>query len=125
MHREFYKDKADELEPLLTRIQDAILNRRILGSQRGLQFGGPAILRKHARLYNCTATYCDRVRAFQETMWLLLCGCGVGVSVQKHHIAKLPAIRPVNKGEVAVFAVPDSIEGWADALGVLLSAYVR
>ena len=55
-------------------------------------------------------------------MWLLLCGAGVGFSVQRHHIARLPAlVRPM--GEEAEFKVPDTIEGWADALGVLLSAY--
>ncbi|MFM2092643.1 MAG: hypothetical protein RLZZ127_3132, partial [Planctomycetota bacterium] len=78
---------------------------------------------KNARLYNCTVSYCDRPRFFQESLWLLLCGCGVGFSVQRHHVAKLPPIaRPA--GERLLFQVPDSIEGWADALGVLMSSYL-
>ena len=106
----------------IDRAMNALRSRRVLGSQRGLQFGGDPILRKNARLYNCTASYCDRPRFFQESLWLLLCGCGVGFSVQKHHVARLPKIaRP--QGEPLGFAVEDSIEGWADALGVLVSSY--
>jgi len=72
---------------------------------------------------NCSFSYVDRARFFQEAMYLLLCGCGVGFSVQRHHVAKLPAIQAPASGEAKVFTVPDSIEGWADAFGVLLSSY--
>jgi ribonucleoside-diphosphate reductase alpha chain len=71
---------------------------------------------------NCSASYADRVRCFQEFEFLLLCGCGVGMSVQKHHINKLPTITKrieVKKKHI----VEDSIEGWADAIGVLVSSY--
>jgi ribonucleoside-diphosphate reductase alpha chain len=94
-----------------------------LGSQRGLQFAGRAILEKNARLYNCTASYCDRTRFFQEAMWLLLCGCGVGFSVQKHHIKKLPKIKAPNTRKKKTYVIPDTIEGWSDAIGVLMSTY--
>ena len=100
----------------------AAKDRLVLGSQRALQFGGRPVLDKNARLYNCTVSYCDRPRFFQEALWLLLCGCGVGFSVQSHHIARLPVIkRPTD--ERATFLIPDSIEGWADALGALMSSY--
>jgi len=102
--------------------KQAARERLVLGSQRALQFGGKPVEDKNARLYNCTVSYCDRPRFFQEALWLLLCGCGVGFSVQKHHIAQLPMIaRP--GGEKVTFAIEDSIEGWADALGVLVSSY--
>jgi len=102
--------------------KDAAKDRLVLGSQRALQFGGKPVADKNARLYNCTVSYCDRTRFFQEALWLLLCGCGVGFSVQHHHISRLPGItRPGS--ERVTFQVPDSIEGWADAVGVLLSAY--
>jgi ribonucleoside-triphosphate reductase (thioredoxin) len=102
--------------------KSAMKDRLVLGSQRALQFGGKPIVDKNARLYNCTVSYCDRPRFFQEALWLLLCGCGVGFSVQRHHAAKLPAIaRPT--GEKVTYQIPDSIEGWADALGVLMSSY--
>jgi ribonucleoside-triphosphate reductase len=71
---------------------------------------------------NCCASYADRHRFFQETMYLLLCGCGVGFSVQKHHVAKLPKIASRTKGKKE-FVIPDSIEGWADAIGALLQSY--
>lgn len=103
--------------------------KKVLGSQRALQFGGDPILKKNARIYNCTVSFCDRIRFFQEAFWLLLCGCGVGFSVQKHHIAKLPEFSnklPIGKKEgkpVKKYLIPDSIEGWSDALGILLASY--
>lgn len=101
---------------------DMMEKKRILGSQRALQFGGEPAIKKNARVYNCVASYADRPRFFQEFFWLLLCGCGAGFSVQKHHVAKLPKILSPS-GEEEVFFVPDTIEGWADAVGVLLSTY--
>lgn len=71
---------------------------------------------------NCTASYVDRVEFFPQCMYLLLCGCGVGFSVQKHHVEKLPRIWPRDKGRKK-FTIPDTIEGWADAIGILMSSY--
>lgn len=103
---------------------DAMRKKRILGSQRGLQFGGDPILKKNARIFNCCYSHCDRPRFFQEYLWLLLCGCGAGFSVQKHHIAKLPELNPDGRGDkVKTFVIPDTIEGWADALGILLTTF--
>lgn len=73
---------------------------------------------------NCTSSYCDRLRFFQECFWLLLCGSGTGFSVQKHHVAKLPNLEHnPPEGEGIKYTIDDSIEGWSDALGVLLSSY--
>jgi len=55
---------------------DMMYKKKVLGSQRALQFGGDPILKRHAKIYNCTASYCDRLRFFQECFWLLLCGSG-------------------------------------------------
>jgi ribonucleoside-triphosphate reductase len=103
---------------------DMMYKKKVLGSQRALQFGGEPILKRHAKIYNCTSSYCDRLRFFQECFWLLLCGSGTGFSVQKHHVSKLPTLEhnPV-EGEGAKYVIEDSIEGWANALGVLLSSY--
>jgi ribonucleoside-diphosphate reductase alpha chain len=122
MHRDHLEHLGPEIEPYIEKAEYALKKKLVLGSQRALQFGGRAILEKHARLYNCTVSYCDRPRFFQEVMWLLLCGCGAGFSVQKHHIEKIPAIAP-RGGKEVTYVVPDSIEGWADAIGVLLSSY--
>eukprot|EP01035_Chromulina_nebulosa_P014760 gene14760-biopygen12574 len=87
---------------------DAVARREVLPSMRSLQFGGEATLKKHARIYNCAFTYLDRVEAFREALYLLLCGCGVGFSVQTHHIAKLPALAPRRDGLTPItFIVPD------------------
>ncbi len=122
MHRIHFSNKGIDINDLLEHCEGAIKARMVLGSQRAMQFGGEPILRKNARIYNCTTSYCDRTRFFQEALWLLLCGCGVGFSVQKHHIAKLPEITAPT-GDDETFVIPDTIEGWADALGVLLSSY--
>lgn len=99
-----------------------VIKKRVLGSQRALQFGGEPILNRNERIYNCTVSHCDRPRFFQENIYLLLCGCGCGFSVQTHHIKKLPTIK-VPELEEKKYIIPDSIEGWSDALGVLLSSY--
>lgn len=101
---------------------DMMYKKKILGSQRALQFGGDPILKRHAKIYNCVASYCDRLRFFQECFWLLLCGSGTGFSVQKHHVSKLPNLEH-QKCADKTYIIDDSIEGWADALGVLLSSY--
>ena len=100
--------------------------REVLPSMRSLQFGGEAVLNKHARIYNCAFTYIDRLEAFRETLYLLLCGCGVGFSVQRDHVAKLPPLAPLRSdARVSTFVVPDTIEGWADALHQLIQAAVE
>ena len=113
------------LMPIIKEFEHAkqmVKQKRILGSQRALQFGGKPILSKNARMYNCSASYLDRPRFFQECMFLLLCGCGTGFSVQKHHIDKLPEIAKRGTDSI-VYKIEDSIEGWADAIGVIVSTY--
>jgi len=122
MMQVMYEDKniSDEI----TWAYDMMYKKKVLGSQRALQFGGDPILKRHSKIYNCTASYCDRLRFFQECFWLLLCGSGTGFSVQKHHIAKLPTLEhnpPEDRG--TIYVIEDSIEGWSNALGVLLSSY--
>ena len=101
---------------------DMMYKKRVLGSQRALQFGGSPIVKHNARVYNCIASFSDRPRFFQECMYLLLCGCGVGFSVQKHHVKKLPDII-IKKEGTKKYTIPDTIEGWSDAVGVLVSSY--
>ena len=101
---------------------ETMRKKGILGSQRALQFGGKPIFKHNARIYNCITSYCDRLKFFQECMYLLLCGCGTGFSVQKHHIKKLPALVKEKRGNKK-FVIPDSIEGCSDAVGVLVSSY--
>ncbi len=125
--RDMHLRKYPQISDKINWAFELMREKRVLGSQRALQFGGPPVEKKNARLYNCTVSFCDRPRFFQESFWLLLCGCGVGFSVQKHHIDKLPIfgrryvaryIRP-HKTHV----IEDSIEGWSDSVGVLLDSY--
>lgn len=123
MHETKYEDKmTEELSSYINEAREAYKNKLVLGAQRALQFGGEQILKNNMKLYNCTSTYVDRPRAFGEIFWALLSGSGVGFSVQKHHIAKLPEIAE-RKKQPKTFVIEDSIEGWADSLLVLLSSY--
>jgi len=125
MMHEKYEDK--DVHEDIDFAYDMMRRKRVLGSQRCLQYGGQPALQKNARVFNCTASYCDRLRVFQEAFWLLLCGCGVGLSIQKHHINKLPKLSDKRlkgrKRSSQKFVVPDTIEGWADCVGVLLTSY--
>jgi len=124
MHRKKYAHvMSDELEEYISFAEKAYKDKIVLGAQRALQFGGDQIFKHENRLYNCAFSYADRLRFFQEAMYLLLCGCGVGFSVQKHHIAKLPQIKALDNNNVKVHVIEDSIEGWGDAFGVLISSY--
>ena len=122
MHDKKFGSLLDPIREDIDFVKKKVLQKTILGSQRALQFSGSPILNKEAKIYNCTASYADRPKFFREAMYLLLCGCGVGFSVQKHHVAKLPTISARTK-EKKVFIIPDSIEGWSDALHVLMLSY--
>lgn len=125
MHRVRYTyeiDNDDELKELVDYAEKMVLEKKILGSQRALQYGGKAILKKNARLYNCSATYADRYTFFQHLVYLTMCGCGVGFSVQYRHANMMPSFKKRGEEE-SVFVIPDTMEGWADAVGVLISSY--
>lgn len=98
--------------------------QRVLGAQRALQYGGELMLEKHARFYNCSSTYIDRVCVFEEIMYLLLCGAGTGYSVQHIHTDRLPVPKGFdNSKQAEKFVIPDTIEGWAEAVGKMMNAY--
>ena len=123
MHRDFYKDKmTPELSLLIDEAESSYKLKYALGAQRALQFGGEQLLKHQMRMYNCTSTYADRAAYFQELFYILLCGAGAGFSVQNHHVAKIPDIAE-RKKQAKGWQVEDSIEGWADSLGVLMSSY--
>lgn len=123
MHRDYYKDKmSPELSQLIDEAESLYKLKYALGAQRALQFGGEQLRKHQMRMYNCTSTYADRPRFFSELFYVLLCGAGAGFSVQEHHVAKLPDIQE-RKKQAKGWNVEDSVEGWADALGALLSSY--
>lgn len=125
MHHVKYAKHMDnpEFRKAFEFAKNMMLQKKVLGSQRALQFGGPAILNKNARIYNCAATYVDRPSVFQEVMFSLLCGVGMGFSVQTHHVDKLPNIKKPSVDCEVTYDIPDSIEGWSDAIGVMVHSY--
>lgn len=100
-----------------------VLNFDIFPSMRALQFGGTPIELNPTRGYNCSYAAVDSIYAFNEAMFLLLSGCGYGYSVQKHHVEKLPTLRGVNTNRTKRYLIGDSIEGWSDAIKLLVESY--
>lgn len=115
--------KNEQFLELFEFARKAYKERRVLASQRSLQFGGKPIMKHNSKMYNCLTSYADRIAFFQECMYWLLSGCGVGFSVQRKHIEKLPALQQRMKG-TKTFTPDDSIEGWSDCFGVLISSFV-
>ena len=112
-----------ELRSEITAAYKLVHEKKVLPSMRSMQFGGKPIEVAPNRIYNCAFAPIDDWRVFSEIMFLLLGGTGVGYSVQKHHIDKLPEIRKPNSKRSRRFLVGDSIEGWADAVKALVRAY--
>jgi ribonucleoside-diphosphate reductase alpha chain len=119
MHQNKYPQLHDEIESAYKFVYD----KKVLPSMRSLQFGGKPIEINPSRIYNCSYLPIDDWRAFGEVMFLLLGGTGVGFSVQKHHVEKLPPIHKPKKDRERRFLVGDSIEGWADAIKAVVKSY--
>ena len=99
--------------------------KKVLPSMRSMQFGGKPIEISPNRIYNCAYLPIDHTDSFSEIMFLLLGGTGVGYSVQKHHVAKLPPINKPYTKRSRRFLIGDSIEGWADSIKVLMKSYLN
>ena len=119
MHQKKYPVLAEEIEAAYKYVYD----KKVLPSMRSMQFAGRPIEVNPARIYNCAFLPIDDWRAFGEVMFLLLGGTGVGYSVQHDHIEKLPEIRKPKQNRKKRFLIGDSIEGWADAVKVLMKSY--
>ena len=115
--------KAPELELQIRKAYKMVYDKKVLPSMRSMQFGGKPIEVAPNRIFNCAFMPADDWRCFGESMFLLLGGTGVGYSVQKHHVEKLPEIRRPNMKRTRRFLVNDSIEGWADAVKALTRSF--
>jgi len=120
-NKEMHQEKFPQLKEEIEDVYKLVYDKKVLPSMRSLQFAGKPIEINNSRIFNCSYLPIDDWRSFSEVMFLLLSGCGVGYSVQKHHIEKLPEIRIPRK--TRRFLVGDSIEGWADAVKVLMKSY--
>jgi ribonucleoside-diphosphate reductase alpha chain len=121
MHQKRYPSLKDEIEEKYKFVYD----KKVLPSMRSMQFGGKPIEISPNRVYNCAYLPIDHIDCFSETMFLLLGGTGVGYSVQKHHVAKLPVIQKPYPKRKRRFLIGDSIEGWADSIKVLMKSYMN
>jgi len=120
-NKEMHQTKFPQLKNEIEEAYKLVYDKKVLPSMRSLQFAGKPIELNNARIFNCSFLPIDDWRAFSEIMFLLLSGCGVGYSVQTHHIEQLPEIKVPTKHKR--YLVGDSIEGWADAVRMLCKAY--
>ena len=122
-NKEMHIKKYPHLEAEIEEVYKMVYDKKILPSMRSLQFGGKPIEISPNRIYNCAYLPIDDWRAFGEVMFLLLGGTGVGYSVQKHHVEALPEIRKPDAKRNRRYLISDSIEGWADAVKMLMKSY--
>jgi len=121
MHIKKYPTIADEIN----KVYKFVYDKKVLPSMRSMQFGGKPIEISPNRVYNCAYLPIDNIHSFSETMFLLLGGTGVGYSVQQHHVNKLPPINKPYDKRFKRYLIGDSIEGWADAVKVLIKSYLN
>ena len=121
MHIKSYPELKEQIDSAYKFVYD----KKVLPSMRSMQFGGKPIEVAPNRIYNCAFMPVDHIDSFAECMFLLLGGTGVGFSVQKHHVAKLPTISQPWPKRSRRFLIGDSIEGWADAVKVLMKSYMN
>lgn len=109
-NKEMHIKKFPHLKEQIDGVYQMVLEKKVLPSMRSMQFAGAPIDISNSRIFNCAYMPIDHPFAFAELMFLLLGGTGVGYSVQKRHITKLPTIKgPTNK--TRRFLIGDSIEG--------------
>lgn len=120
---EMHIKKFPKQELIIKTAYEAVFSKKVLPSMRSLQFAGKAVELNPIRMFNCSGVNMDDWRAFPEIMLLLLSGTGAGLSVQKHHVAKLPEIQKPNYKRTRRYIIGDSIYGWADAIKQLMKSY--
>ena len=123
MHWKQYEHLGEEFKQEITKAYDFVYDKKVLPSMRSMQFAGKPIELSPNRIYNCAYLPIDHPASFSETMFLLLGGTGVGYSVQRHHVEKLPKIHRPDSDNKRRFLIGDSIEGWADAVKQLVNSY--
>ena len=124
-NKEMHIKKFPSLKDHIDWAYEYVYDKDVLPSMRSMQFGGKPIEVSPNRIFNCAYAPVDDIRVFGEIMFLLLGGTGVGYSVQTNHIEKLPPIHKPNPKRVRRYLIGDSIEGWADAVSMLIKSYFK
>lgn len=112
------RDKLDDATR--SRLEDAVLNLDVMPSMRCMMTAGPALERDHIAGYNCSYVAIDNARAFDEIMYILMCGTGVGFSVESKYVEQLPVVAEKFYDSDTVVVVADSKLGWAKSLRELI-----
>ena len=115
------KDKHNYKIPNREELENEVLNLGVMPSMRALMTAGPALDRDHTAGYNCSYIPIDNVRSFDEVMYILLCGTGVGFSVERKNVEKLPTIAESIEHTDTVIVVEDSKAGWARSYKELIA----
>ena len=115
---DMHRKRFPQLDKELAEAEQAVLDLKVLPSMRGLQNAGPSIEKHEAKMFNCYFQHQSSMKAFADAMYLLLCGCGVGYSVQKRHVKKIAALMPLEPKQYrdTYMEIGDDIEGWADSI---------
>jgi len=121
-HRKKYKKFSKEIESYLQSAVESMKDQAVLASQRNLQYRYEQIMKHNTRMFNCTSGHIARNRVFQEIFYLALSGCGFGGGLLIPFVNNLSRLGKRTKG-TKTHVIADSIEGWADSLGVLMSSY--
>lgn len=127
MHLKKYNFLSEKDLSEITWAFDHVREKHIVPSMRSMQFGGKPIEIQNTRMFNCAVRHIDSIRSFSEVFFLLMCGVGVGFGLSKRYLSRLPDLvdKSDRTGTVITYVVEDSIEGWADSVGVLLSCYMK
>ena len=106
---------------LVEELKEFVFNRNVMPSMRAVMTSGPALERDHVSGYNCSFLPVDSLRSFDEAMYILMCGTGVGYSIESAYIDKLPPVNEHFETTNTTIVVEDSKSGWAKALKELLA----
>ena len=121
-HRKKYEKYSTDIEVYLNSALESMKEQSVLASQRNLQYRYEQIMKHNTRMFNCTSGHIARNRVFQEIFYLALSGCGFGGGLSIPFVNNLSLIQKRTLG-AKTFVIEDSIEGWADSLGALMSSY--
>ena len=121
-HRKKYVNYKETVEPYLQSALESMKDQAVLASQRNLQYRHEQIMKHNTRMFNCTSGHIARNRVFQEIFYLALSGCGFGGGLSIPFVNNLSRIQKRTLG-TKTYVIEDSIEGWANSLGVIMSSY--
>lgn len=127
MHLKRYSFLAPEDKKEINEAFDSVREKRVIPSMRSMQFGGGPVEAKNPRIFNCSVRHVDSPRAFSEIFFLALCGCGVGIGLQKQFLDRIPDLVTSDDktGTVFTYVIEDTIEGWSDSIEALLNCYFK